>query len=63
MKVWNLLKDQMVLKYILIGEIVSNVNVDKLLCCMKEGSAACAKFIDDRLREMSLSIHSTIQEK
>ncbi|KAF3832799.1 hypothetical protein F7725_026464 [Dissostichus mawsoni] len=48
------------LKNVLTGEIVTNVKVDKLLCCLTEGSAACAKFIDDRLRNRSISIHSTI---
>ena len=62
LKVCNPLKDQAVLKNILTGEIVTNINVDKLLCCMKEGNIACTKFIDDRLRKKSLSIHSTISK-
>ena len=41
---------------------MTNVNVDKLLSCIKEGSAACAKYIDDRLRNRSISIHSTISK-
>ncbi|KAF3855136.1 hypothetical protein F7725_023191, partial [Dissostichus mawsoni] len=59
-KVCSPLQDQVALKNVLTGEIVTNVNVDKLLCCLTEGSAACAKFIDDRLRNRSISIHSTI---
>lgn len=62
LKVCSPLQDQVVLKNILTGEIVTNVKVDQLLCCIKEGSAACAKFINDRLRKKSLSMHSTISK-
>ncbi len=62
LKVCSPLQDQVALKNVLTGEIVTNVNVDKMLCCIKEGSAACAKFIDDRLRNRSISIHSTISK-
>ena len=62
LKVCSPLQDQVALKNILTGEIVTNINVDKLLCCMKEGGSACAKFIDDRLRNSSISIHSTISK-
>ena len=57
LKVCNPLQDQAVMKNILTGEIVTNVKVDKLICCMKEGLEACAKFINDRLRKKLLSIH------
>ena len=46
-KVCSPLQDQAVLKNILTGEIVTNVKIDKLICCLKEGSDACAKFIND----------------
>ena len=62
LKVCSPLQDQVALKNVLTGEIVTNVNVDKLLCCIKEGSTACANFIDDRLRNRSISIHSTISK-
>ena len=60
MKICDPLKDQMVLKNILIGE-VSGVNVDKFMCCMKEGITVCTKCIDERLREKSSSINSTVK--
>ena len=62
LKVCNPLQDQAVMKNILTGEIVTNVKVDKLICCRKEGLEASAKFINDRLRKKSLSIHSTISK-
>ncbi len=62
LKVCSPLQDQAVLKNILTGEIVTNVKIDKLICCLKEGSDACAKFINDRLRIKSSSIHSTISK-
>jgi hypothetical protein len=62
LKVSNPLQDQVVLKNILTGETVVNINIDKLLLCLKEGSSACAKFIDERLRNRSKSIHSTINK-
>ena len=48
------------LKNVVTGEIVTEVNVDLMLRCMKEGSDAYAKFIQDRLRSKTTSIHSTI---
>ncbi len=62
LKVCSPLQDQVALKNILTGEIVTNVQVDKLLCCFQEGSAAYAKYINDRLRKKSVSIHSTISK-
>lgn len=56
------LQDQLALKNVLTGEIVTNINVDKLVCCIKEGSVACAKYINDRLITGSISIHSTISK-
>ncbi|KAK5886568.1 hypothetical protein CesoFtcFv8_017590 [Champsocephalus esox] len=61
LKVCSPLQDQVALKNILTGGIVTNVDIDKLLCCMKEGSAACSKFIDERLRNRSISIHSSLK--
>lgn len=34
LKVCSTLQDQVVLKNVLTGEIVTNVNIDKLLCCL-----------------------------
>ena len=62
LKVSNPLQDQVKLKNVLTGEIVTNVDVDKLLSCIEEGKASCAKFIDDRLKNRSISIHSTISK-
>ena len=59
LKVCSPIQDQRTLKNVLTGEIVTNINVDKLQC-INEGSALCDKFIDDRLRNRSISIHSTI---
>ena len=53
LKVCSPLQDQVALKHILTGEIVTNVRVDKLLCCLQEGSATYAKYINDRLRKTS----------
>lgn len=59
LKVCSPLQDQVVvLKNILTGEIVTNVQVDKLLCCV---SRRAALLIDNRLKK-SLSIHSTISK-
>lgn len=41
---------------------MTSVAVNKLLCCLVEGNTAYAKFINDRLRKKSLSIHSTIDK-
>jgi len=46
LKVCCPLQDQVALKNILTGQIVTNVNVNKLLCCMKDGSAANLSMID-----------------
>ena len=48
-KVCSPLQDQAVLKNVLTGEIVTKVNVDMFLHCIKKGSAACAEFVDNRL--------------
>ena len=42
------------------GQVVTTVNVKMLLCCMKEGSNVHAKFVEDRLKKKTMSIHSTI---
>ena len=60
LKVCNPLQDQTTLKNILTGEIVTDVSIDKLIDCMKEGHQACANFVNDRLRNKTASIHSTI---
>ena len=49
LKVCHPLQDQVALKNALTGEIVTSVKVDKLICCIKEGCNACAKFINERL--------------
>ena len=62
LKVCNPLQDQAALKNILTGETVTSMNIDRLICCMKEGHEACANFINDRLRKKLASIHSTISK-
>ena len=62
LKVCNPMQDQAVLKNILTGEVVTNVKVDKLICCMREGHEAYTRFINDRLKQKLLSIHSTISK-
>lgn len=62
LKVCNPLKDQANLKNVITGEIVTNVEVSKLVSCLKDGRTAYAKFIDDRLKKRSLSIHTTINK-
>ena len=62
LKVCNPLQDQTVLKNILTGEVVTNVKVDKLIWCMREGWEAYTRFLNDRLKKKSLSIHSTINK-
>ena len=52
MKVCSPLQGQEALKNVLTGEIVTHVNVNKLLCCIQEGNSAYDKFIDDRLRNI-----------
>ena len=54
LKVCNPLQDQTVLKNILTGEVVTNVKVDKLICCIREGREAYTRFLNDRLKEKSL---------
>ena len=41
---------------------MTSVKVNKLICCIKEGRNACAKFINEQLRKRSVSIHSTISK-
>ena len=48
LEVYSPLQDQAELKNILTGEVVTNVKVDKLICCMREGHEAYARFINDR---------------
>lgn len=60
LKVCNPLKDQAKLKNVITGEVVTDVDVSKLVSCMKEGDTAYTKFVDDRMKNRSLSIHSTI---
>ena len=50
------------MKNILTGEVVTNIKVDKLICCMREGREAYTRFLNDRLKNKSLSIHSTISK-
>ena len=52
--------DQDTIKNVVTGEIVTEVNMDMLLCCVAEGTDVYAKFIEDRLRSKTTSIHSTI---
>jgi hypothetical protein len=52
--------DQGKIKNIVTGEIVTEVNMEMLLCCVAEGTDAYAKFIEERLRNKKTSIHSTI---
>ena len=59
-KVCTPLLHQGAMKNVLTGEIVAKVNVDKLLCCMKEGYRAYDDYVEDRLRRQKSSIHSTI---
>ncbi len=52
--------DQDTIKNVVTGEIVTEVNMDMLLCCVAEGTDVYAKFIEDQLRSKTTSIHSTI---
>ena len=61
LKVCNLLLDQTVLNNILMGEVVTNVEVNKLIRCMREGREAYTRFLSDRSKKL-LSIHSTISK-
>ena len=61
-RVYNPLQDQTVLKNILTRGVVTNVKVGKLICCIREGHEAYTRFLNDRLKEKSLSIHSTISK-
>ena len=47
LKVYNLLQDQTTLRNILTGENVTDVNINKLICYLKEGHEAYANFITD----------------
>ncbi len=60
LNVCSLLQDQVALKNILTGEVVTSVNVQKLLSCIEEGNIAYTKFISERLQKKALSIHATI---
>ena len=59
-KVCGSMLDQDTLKNVVTGKIVTEVNVDMLLRCIQEGTDAYAKFMQDRLRSKTTSIHSTI---
>ena len=50
------------LKNILTGGVATNVKVGKLICCIREGHEAYTRFLNDRLKEKSLLIHSTISK-
>ena len=54
--------DLATLKNVLTGEVVSKVDVIKLLCCTKMGSSAFTEFVENRLRDKTVSIHSTISK-
>ena len=54
--------DLATLKNVLTGEVVSKVDVSKLLCCTKMGSSAFTDFVENRLRDKTVSIHSTISK-
>ena len=41
---------------------MTNVKVDKLICCVREGHVVYTRFINDQLSKMSLSIHSSISK-
>ena len=62
LKVCNPLQEQVVLRNILTREVVTNVKVDKLICCMREGHEAYTRFINDRLVKKSVLMHSTISK-
>ena len=48
------------LKNMVTGQVVTAVNVKMLLSCMKEGSNAHGKYVEDRIRNKTASIHATI---
>ena len=54
--------DLATLKNVLTGEVVSKVDVSKLLCCTKMGSSAFTEFVENRLQDKTVSIHSTISK-
>ena len=62
LKVCSPFLDLETLKNVLTGEIVSKVDVTKLLCCTKMGGGAFAEFVENRLRDKKVSIHSTISK-
>ena len=49
-KVCTPILHQGAMKNVLTGEVVTKVNVDKLLCCMKEGGRAYDDYVENRLR-------------
>ena len=61
LKICSPLKDQVVLKNILNGEIVTNVAVDKLLCCITGVTLLMLNLSMINLEKM-FSIHSTISK-
>ena len=58
-KVCSPFLDLETLKNVLTGEIVSKVDV---LCCTKMGRGAFTEFVENRLRDKKVSIHSTISK-
>ena len=61
LKICSPLQDQVVLKNILTGEIVTNVAVDKLLCCIT-GVTLLMINLSMINSEKMFSIHSTINK-
>ena len=49
-KVCTPILHQGAMKNVLTGEIVTKVNVDKLLCCMKEGGCAYDDYVENQPR-------------
>jgi hypothetical protein len=50
------------LKNVVTGETVCKVDVSKLLCCTTIGGAAFTEFIENRLQDKKVSIHSKISK-
>jgi hypothetical protein len=61
-KVCSRFLDLETLKNILTGEIVSKGDVSKLLCCTKIGGGASIEFVENRIQDKKVSIHSTISK-
>ena len=61
-KVCSPFLDLETLKNVLTGEIVSIVDVSKLLCCTNIGAGAFTEFVENRLRDKKVSIHATISK-